>query len=214
MHDGWVDPGVASEFSELRLRSVDVDARAIRSSPEVRDQLRELSDRLRGPQAVMLRRRPVPEAYRIFFRHIGLDPDIVRTPVEALVLERLRAGGFASRNSLDDALTVAIVETGVGVWALDAEQMNGRLGIRVGARDERFGRERDAPTVPDGRLVVADEAGAVAVLFGELAPGHCVTKRTVRMRLFAVQVAGVPSIHVEEALWRCGQLLEILRCST
>ncbi len=64
----------------------------------------------------MLRRRPVPEAYRVFFRQIGLDPDVDCIPVEALMLERLRTGGFVSRNSLDDALTVAVMETGVGVW--------------------------------------------------------------------------------------------------
>ena len=208
MHDGWVDPGVASEFSELRLRSVDVDARATRSSPEVRDQLRELSDRLRGPQAVMLRRRPVPEAYRIFFRHIGLDPDIVRTPVEALVLERLRAGGFASRNSLDDALTVAIVETGVAVWALDAEQMNGRLGIRVGARDERFGIERDAPTVPDGRLVVADEAGAWRFSSASWRPATA--SRSAR---FACACSPCRSPECPPSMWRrrCGDVVSCWR---
>ena len=41
----------------------------------------------------------------MFFRHIGLDPDEHRTPVEALALERLKRGGFPSRSTLDDALT-------------------------------------------------------------------------------------------------------------
>ena len=169
-----------------------------RSAPEVRDLLGELSNRLRGSQAVMLRRQPVPWAYRVFHRHIGLDPDVDRTRVEALALERLKAGGFLSRNSLDDALTVATMETGVGVWALDADRLAGALGIRVATDGEVAGA---------GRLVVADDAGAVAVLFGDPAPGRGVTRRTTRMRLFAVQVAGVPSIYVEEALWRCQELL-------
>jgi len=207
VEEGWVTSSVASEFSELRLWSIELVARATRSSPEVRDQLRELSDRFGGAQAVMLRRRPVPEAYRVFFRQIGLDPDVDCIPVEALMLERLRTGGFESRNSLDDALTVAVMETGVGVWALDADRLSGALGIREAAGGEPLGHGSHAPAVPDGRLVIADQTGAVAVLFGEIAAGLCVTKRTVRMRLFAVQVAGVPSIHVEEALWRCGALV-------
>jgi DNA/RNA-binding domain of Phe-tRNA-synthetase-like protein len=195
---GWIEAGVASEFPDLRLLTVELEARATRSPPEVRDQLRDLADRMRGPQALMLRRRPVPWAYRVFFHNIGLDPDVDRTPVEALAVERLRAGGFESRNSLDDALTIAVVETGVGVWALDADRVAGRLGIRVASEGER--------TV-SGRLVVADEDGSVAVLFGRIEPEHRVVKRTTRMRLFAVEVAGVPSLVVEEALWRCGELL-------
>jgi hypothetical protein len=41
----------------------------------------------------------------------------------------------------------------------------------------------------------------VGVLFGDLAPGRAVTARSEAMTLFSVQVKGVPSIHVEEALW-------------
>ena len=101
-----------------------------------------LSDRFRGAQAIELRRQPVPHAYRVFFRHIGLDPDEHRTPVEALALERLKAGGFASRSVLDDALTIAVMETGVPVWALDAGRVEGELGLRPARRGERLGARR------------------------------------------------------------------------
>ena len=87
------------------------------SPPELRERLRLLSDRFRGPQAIALRRQPIPQAYRIFFRHIGLEPDEHRVPVEALALERMKHGGFRSRNLLDDAITIAVMETaraGVG----------------------------------------------------------------------------------------------------
>lgn len=98
---GWVDPEVAAEFPELRLHALTLAARSGRSPEELRERLRELSDRFRGAQAVVLRQRPVPWAYRVFFRHIGLDPDVDRTPVEALALERLKAGVFRSRSLLD-----------------------------------------------------------------------------------------------------------------
>jgi DNA/RNA-binding domain of Phe-tRNA-synthetase-like protein len=204
---GWIDSELAAEFPELRLWHLTLSARSGRSPASLRERLRELSDRFRGPQAVVLRQRPVPWAYRVFFRHIGLDPDVDRTPVEALAVERLKAGGFTSRSLLDDALTVAVMETGVPVWALDASRVAGELGLRPAARGERFGGGEYASDVPAGRLLVADDAGPVGVLFGALAPERGVGPETMRMTLFSVQVAGVPDIHVSEALWTVADIL-------
>ena len=41
----------------------------------------------------------------------------------------------------------------------------------------------------------------VAVLFGEPDAHHAVTRDTRTIRLYSLQVAGVPDIHVEEAFW-------------
>ena len=204
---GWVDAEVADEFPELRLFELAVDARPGRTPRSVQERLRYLSSRFRGPQAVAQRQQPVPWAYRVFYRHVGLDPDADRTPAEAAMLDRLMHGGFKSDNLLDDALLVALVETGVPIWALDAAKVDGTLGVRVAADGEHLGRAGDAPPVPAGRLVVADARSPLAVLFGELAPGHGVTRDTASMRLFSVQVAGVPAIHVEEALFQCSEIL-------
>ncbi len=203
----WIDPEIADEFPDLRLHERTLDARSAPSPPELRERLRVLSDRFRGAQAIELRRQPVPHAYRVFFRHIGLDPDEHRTPVEALALERLKTGGFASRSVLDDALTIAVMETGVPVWALDAGCVSGELGLRPAARGERLGAGEYASDVPAGRFVVADDAGPVGVLFGALAPGRGVSGDTTRMTLLALQVAGVPDIHVEEALWTVSDIV-------
>ena len=61
--------------------------------------------------------------------------------------------------------------------------------------------------MPAGRLVVADSQRIHALLFGATAPGSEVTTNTKRIVLFAVGVDGVPDIHVEEALWTCGDVL-------
>jgi DNA/RNA-binding domain of Phe-tRNA-synthetase-like protein len=204
---GWIDSELAAEFPELRLWHLTLSARSGRSPASLRERLRELSDRFRGPQAVVLRQRPVPWAYRVFFRHIGLDPDVDRTPVEALAVERLKAGGFTSRSLLDDALTIAVMETGVPVWALDSDSIQGELGLRPAGRGERFGAGEYGADIPAGRLLVADDAGPVGVLFGALAPGRGVGPETTRMTLFSVQVAGVPDIHVDEALWTVADIL-------
>ena len=203
----WIAPEVAEEFAELRLHELTLDARSGSSPLELRERLRVLSDRFRGAQAVVMRQQPVPWAYRVFFRHIGLDPDVDRTPVEALALERLKTGGFKSRSLLDDALTIAVMETGVPVWALDAERVEGEVGIRPAQRGERFGEGEYASDIPAGRLLLADDAGPVGVLFGALVPRRGVTPATSRMTLLSVQVAGVPDIHVEEALWTVSEIL-------
>jgi len=207
LSQGAVAPELAAEFPALALLQATVERGSGSSPPEVRARLRDLSDRMRGAQALALRRQPVPWAYRVFFRHIGLDPDHDRVPVEAAALERLLKGSFKSRNLLDDALTIALVETGVALWALDADRVQGALELRAARVGEPVGRAPGAlPSVP-GRLVVADARGPVAVLFSTPAEGHGVTARTTRMLLYAVRVAGVPDIHVEEAFWLCRSIL-------
>jgi len=205
--EGWVSTSVAEELPELALWEVLIDARPGRSPRSVRERLATLSDRVHGAQAIVMRQDAIPSAYRVFYRHTGLDPDATRTPVEAAAVDRLLHGGFRSENLVDDALLIALVETGVPVWALDDERLDGPLGIRETLPTERLGRADAAPEVPTGRLVVADASGPVAVLFGDLAQGHGVTQQTTRMRLFTAQVAGVPAIHVEEALWTCASIL-------
>ena len=203
----FIAPDIAEEFPDLQLHARTLEARSGPSSPELRERLRVLSSRFRGAQAIELRRQPIPHAYRIFFRHIGLDPDEHHTPVEALALERLKAGGFPSRSVLDDAITLAVMETGVPVWALDADRLEGELGLRPAERGERLGGGEYAHDLPAGRLVLADDAGPVGVLFGALAAGRGVGPRTTRIALLALQVAGVPDIHVEEALWTVADIL-------
>ena len=204
---GWIAADLRDELPGLGLRYLALEARPTRSPPHVRDRLRTLADRFGGAQAINLRNRAIPWAYRVFFRHIGLDPDVERTPIEAAVLERMLRGGFLSGGLLEDVLLIALIDTGVPVWALDAETVAGPLGIRASAQGESLGRSPRARSLPAGRLVVADAAAPLAVLFSELAPGHAPAARTRRLALFAVQVAGVPELYVEEALWSCSAAL-------
>ncbi len=72
---------------------------------------------------------------------------------------------------------------------------------------ERLGEGEYAADLPAGRVIVADAAGPVAVLFGDLAPSRAPGRETARLRLFAVAVPGVPALHVEEALFGCADAL-------
>jgi DNA/RNA-binding domain of Phe-tRNA-synthetase-like protein len=205
---GWIAREVRAEFPELKLWTMTVDARPQRSNAGLRERLRTLSSRFHGARAIKLRTDPVPHAYRVFFRHVGLDPDTDRTPVEAAALDRLVHGGFRSEGLVQDALLIAVAETGVPMWALDEATVRGELGIRLAGDRERLGRSELAPDLAPGRLVVADDESAVAELFGDPAPGHGVGSETTALRVFTVQPAGVPTIHVEEALWLVVEALD------
>jgi DNA/RNA-binding domain of Phe-tRNA-synthetase-like protein len=202
---GWVEAELAAEFPELALFAVSLAARPGRSPAQVKHRLRHMSDRFTGPKAVQVRQQPVPWAYRVFFRQIGIDPDERRTPVEAAALERMRAGAFNSTNLLDDALLIATVETGVPVLAFDRDRVRGDVGLRLAHPGERVGDE--GHDLRGGEIVTADDAGPVSVLFGPCAPDRGVTPHTERMLLAAVQVKGVPDVSVEEALWTVTEIL-------
>jgi hypothetical protein len=206
---GWCEREVQSELPGLSLvQAPAVLAHAGRTSPPgLRRRLHALSNRWAGPDAINLRQRPVPAAYRVFFRHIGLDPDAAPTPIEEAMLVRMLQGGFISSNVLADALLVALVDTGVPVWALAADGVDGPLGIRATSDGEPFGRSSSAPRLPGGRLVIADSQVALAVLFGEIAPGHAARPVAGKLILFSLQVPGVPRLHIEEALWMAGSML-------
>ena len=196
---GWMAPVLVEEFPGLALFHTTVERGSGRSPEAVRARLRALSDRFYGSHAVVLRQRPIPSAYRVFFRQIGLDPDRTPTPVEQMALDRMRDGRFKSRNLLDDALTIATIEIGVAMRALDTDKIEGTIGLRASAPGERF-EGRQSPLAP-GTLVIADEARPLAILFGETAASRGVHTKTNRTTLIAIQVKGVPDVAVEEALW-------------
>jgi len=202
---GWISPELGDELPGLALRYLVVERGSGRSPRHVRERLAQMSNRFSGPQAINLRQRPIPWAYRAFYRQIGLDPDEQRTPVEMIALERMRKGGFVSQNLLDDALTIAIIDSGVALRAFDADRAEGRLGIRETAAGERL--EGRPGELPAGTLAIADEARPLALLFGPTAAGRGVSPRTKRTTLVAVQVRGVPEIAVEEAIWLAADVL-------
>ena len=204
LRDGWVEAELAAEFPELRLVHASLAARPGRSPRELKERLRRLADRYTGAKVIHMRQDAVPWAYRVFSRQVGIDPDDDRTPVEAIALERLRHGGLKSENLVDDALTVAIAETGVPVLALDAQRIEGELGLRSSRPGEALGELRP---LLRSEIVVADDAGPVAIVLGEVSPDAGVTKACRQMTLCALQVKGVPRISVEEALWTAAEWL-------
>jgi DNA/RNA-binding domain of Phe-tRNA-synthetase-like protein len=202
---GWIEPALAEEFPGLSIVSTALETATGRSPEALKERLRSLSDRVTGAQAIQLRQKSIPWAYRVFFRHIGLDPDMTRTPIEQLIFERMHDGRFKSRNRVDDALTIAMVEVGVALRAFDADRVEGRVGLRLST--EREGFEGRVSPLPKGTIVVADEKRALGILFDRTAEGRGVRRGTGRILLAATGVRGVPDIALEEALWVAGSAL-------
>jgi DNA/RNA-binding domain of Phe-tRNA-synthetase-like protein len=203
---GWVAPRIAAEFPGLGIASVEVDASLRKSPDSVRRRLAYLSDRFYGAHAIRMRERPIPWAYRVFFRQIGLDPDQTRTPIEQLALDRLHDGAFVGRGLPADALTIATVETGVALRAFDAERVEGRLCLRdSGPGESLAGRPGE---LAQGTLTIADDGRPLGLLFGATAEEHGVGAGSRRAAIVAVQVNGVPQIAVEEALWIAATIIE------
>jgi DNA/RNA-binding domain of Phe-tRNA-synthetase-like protein len=188
---GLVAEQLAAEHPGLWLAWTEVVAAPGPTPPELRDRLRAMADRMRGADAIAMRSRDVPHAHRVFFRHVGLDPDVVRTPVEAIVLRRMAEGGLRPQGLIPDALTVATLETGLGVWAFDADAVEGPPELREAG----------------GKLVIADEAGPLAVLFDAPHARATPAKQTRRLVLVAIAVPNVPDVSVHEALWTAADIL-------
>ncbi len=184
---GWIDHKLAAEFPELSLRYVVGHARLEASPPELVGQLADLSTRFRGQQAIALPTKPIPSAYRVFFRQVGLDPDVHRSPVEAVSYDRVMRGTYPSFNRVTDAIRATIVETHIALGALDADTISGPLGIRPGE---------------DGVLTVVDADHSLGPLFGPPEHDFELNANTQRVAVTAVGVAGIPTWQLDHALWR------------
>jgi DNA/RNA-binding domain of Phe-tRNA-synthetase-like protein len=203
---GWIAPDVAEEFPALALRWMVVPGTP-RSSPKiVRFQLEELSDAIDARRAIGLRERATVSAYRVFGRQLGLDPDVDRGPLEAALVERMMRGAFLPQGLPADACTIAAVQTGVPVWAIDADALVGSLGIRVANAGEALGRGRRAVPVAEESLVIADERGPLSALLEFPGPDVAPRPRGMATALFAISVPGAPWHAVDEALWLAGSI--------
>ena len=205
-----------AEFPGLRLDWVSVAARRRASPRVVKRRLSDLSNRYRGANVVAMRTQPIPHAYRAFFRQIGLDPDVDRIPSEEVAVARLLHGGVPLRGPRRRR-------------AADRADRDRRAGVgdrrRASSTRAGSGSARASPAIGSetpssaslsaaGRLVVADARCVHALLFGEhRARSRGRRRARARVVLFSVGVAGVPAIHIEEALWVCVETLSAERRS-
>ncbi|MHB2001703.1 MAG: hypothetical protein ACYCSI_16210 [Solirubrobacteraceae bacterium] len=120
-------------------------------------------------------------------------------------------GAFLPANLLEDVLLIALVDTAVAVWALDEDTLAGELGIRAAASGELLGEGERARPLAGGELVVADGARPLALLGAPPQRDFAPRRSTRRLRLYALELAGVSELAVREALWIADCALEAHR---
>jgi len=206
VREGWVAPELAGELPGLAVYWLTVDARPGRTPRAVRERMRQLAGRITGAGVVQSRQDTVPWSYRVLWRRLGVDPDVDRTPVEALMVQRLEHGGLPSRGMPDDAIVVATLETGVPIVVADAAKLSGSPGLRPAAAGETLdGPER---ALRAGEVVYADEQAPLARLDGQVAVDRAVGDDTAGMVVCALAAAAVSRIEIDEALWIAADMLE------
>ena len=108
----------------------------------------------------------------------------------------------ASAGLLEDVLLIALLDTGVPVWALDARlARRSARHPRERARASGSGARADAPALPAGGSSSPTPRRRLRSCSASSRRGHEPRAGSDRVMLFAVQVAGVPALYVEEALW-------------
>ena len=119
-------------------------------------------------------------------------------------------GGFLSGGMLDDILLIALMDTGVPVWAFDPRSWTARRHQRRASRASSSDAPATRRCCRTGASSWPTPASPLAALFGEHAPGTRRGSRTRRVTLYSVLVPGVPPLYAEEALWatraRCARL--------
>lgn len=197
---GTIALELSDEFPGLEFAYLKVPGGDGRTPPAVRRRLQVVSDRFRVALAPALRQTGVPSAYRAFWRQIGVDPDVVRSPLDEAIHVRLMDGGFLPKGLLYDSLVIASFETLVPIWAMDGDGIVGGLGVR-GAED---GETVEGPAgmleLTDGQLVVADAQGPVVALLSPVGEKRRVTKHSRSIILYCLRVEGVPAMTVAESL--------------
>jgi DNA/RNA-binding domain of Phe-tRNA-synthetase-like protein len=197
--DGWVDHVVAREFPKLRMRYCVIEAGPVKSPAEMQHRLNDISSRFRGQKAMELPSKPIPSAYRVFQRQVGLNPETHPSPIEAISRDRILRGTFLSRNRLLDALLIATIESQIAIAVVDADTIELPLGIRQV-------RAEDRTDLPVGTLVLADATGVVAELLGAPEPANEVHLHTTRTAVVAIGVAGIADWMLDDALWRVADI--------
>ena len=205
IEQGWVAPELAAELPGLAVYSLTVAARPGPTPEPVRERMRALAERITGARVVHSRQDSVPWSYRVLWRRLGVDPDRDRTPVEALMVERLERGGLPVRGMPIDAVVVATLETGVPIVVLDRDRVSGAPGLRPAVAGETLGG--DEGLLRAGEVVYADERGPLARLDGETANACAVGDATTSMLVCALAAAAVSQLELEEALWTAADLL-------
>jgi len=164
---------ILAELPELGLVTCRA-AGAKKSSPGVIEELEALAGRTTGPTALHAHAEPVAAAYRALRVSLGMDPNAGEVSVEAIIRNRLLAGGLRTAGQPADAITITTLETGVPiqVLAVAVDPLELAISPRSGAISLRRGNEDLAEVFGETHAQALPAKGDVTVeLAAIVAPG-------------------------------------------
>src|SRR6185369_13248880 len=157
-----VDPQVLAQHPGLRLGLVVTPVEGYEHADDARAAERDLLDRLKTAFAdeAELRARPEDEAYRAFYRAMGLKAAQVSTPVKQAA-RVLRSGEYRSRGPAIDVAMSIEYATLVSFQLYDADALPDELAFRLARGDEPITTTRgEAKVCKPGELLLTG-GGAV-----------------------------------------------------
>jgi DNA/RNA-binding domain of Phe-tRNA-synthetase-like protein len=167
-------------------------------------EVREHDERLDGPlaeAAERVRRAPPDErlAVRAMYRRTGLDPTKRRPSSEALLRRVLRGEPLPRVNSLVDVCNWCSLELQLPYGLYDLDRVDGPVELQMGRPGEQYPGIRKDVVHLDGRMALADRAGA----FGNPSADSArtmVTPATTRVLAMIFAPADTPPVSLSAAL--------------
>jgi DNA/RNA-binding domain of Phe-tRNA-synthetase-like protein len=147
------------------------------------------------------------EPARRLYRSFGVDPTRTRPSSEALLRRVLQGKDLYRINRLVDAVNCASLELLLPIGLYDRDALRGDVVIRQGAPAEAFEGIRRGEIHLEGRLVVADAAGACGSPTADSAR-TAVTADTTRALAVVFAPAGTPRSDLEDGVSRLAARIE------
>lgn len=141
------------------------------------------------------------EAARKLYRSFGVDPTRLRPSSEALLRRVLQGKELYRINRLVDAINWASLALLLPIGLYDLDKVEGDLTIRTGVGGESYEGIRRGEIHLEGRLVIADEAGACGSPTAD-SLRTCVTPATTRAVAVVFAPGDFARLRMEEGLVR------------
>jgi DNA/RNA-binding domain of Phe-tRNA-synthetase-like protein len=148
---------------------------------------------------------PDVAAARALHRRFGMDPTRHRPSSEALLRRVKKGDGLPRINSLVDVANVVSLRLQVPIGLYDLDRVEGGLTLRLGGPDEGYAGIRKERVNVEGRICVADEAGACGNPSSDSARTMITTSTVRALWLFFLPVADGDLAATYELVARYGR---------
>jgi DNA/RNA-binding domain of Phe-tRNA-synthetase-like protein len=136
---------------------------------------------------------PDTQTVREMYRRIGLDPTKTRPSNEALLRRVRRGDPFPRVNSLVDAVNLCSLQCQLPYGVYDRAALSGGLTLRLGRAGEGYGGIRKDTVHVEGRVTVADAAGAFGNPTSDSARAMVTTATRAALVVVYAPVSAVPA---------------------